>query len=146
MFNHVLVVCTGNICRSPVAEAMLKRQFPSKVFESAGLGALVGEGVDDNMRRLAAEEGIQLGQHSARQLNTDMLDQAQLILVMSERQRLSLVDLYPTATGKIMLFGHWLEQSDETADIPDPYRKSYEFFRLVYLKLRAATDSWNGRL
>ncbi|MEO1738255.1 hypothetical protein RB531_3771 [Salmonella enterica subsp. enterica serovar Typhimurium] len=46
MFNKILVVCVGNVCRSPTAERLLKRFHPSLTVASAGLGALVGKGAD----------------------------------------------------------------------------------------------------
>ncbi len=52
MFNKILVVCVGNVCRSPTAERLLKRFHPSLTVASAGLGALVGKGADP-----AAERG-----------------------------------------------------------------------------------------
>ncbi|WP_441294782.1 arsenate reductase/protein-tyrosine-phosphatase family protein, partial [Klebsiella pneumoniae] len=46
MFNSILVLCTGNICRSPIAERILRDFFPEKEIDSAGLGALVGKPAD----------------------------------------------------------------------------------------------------
>ena len=55
MFNNILVVCVGNICRSPTAERLLQRYHPELKVESAGLGALVGKGADPTAISIAAE-------------------------------------------------------------------------------------------
>lgn len=87
MFNHILVLCTGNICRSPVVEAMLKAGLPGKTLESAGLGALVGRPKDPSAAALAQQAGLDVSQYKARQATTAMLRNADLILVMSEGQK-----------------------------------------------------------
>ena len=60
MFNNILVVCVGNICRSPTAERLLQRYHPELKVESAGLGALVGKGADPTAISVAAEHQLSL--------------------------------------------------------------------------------------
>lgn len=149
MFNSILVVCTGNICRSPVAEAMLKAHFPDKQIQSAGLNALVGESVDSCMSSLAEADGLEIESHKARQLTVSMLRWAELVLVMTDDQRHSVASLYPASTGKTKLFGCWLRNMDGHdlgEDIPDPYRKSPEFSKEVFNKLKAAAGTWPAKL
>ncbi|MEX2365062.1 MAG: low molecular weight protein-tyrosine-phosphatase [Pseudohongiellaceae bacterium] len=149
MFDRILVVCTGNICRSPLAMAMLKQRLPEKQIESAGIGALVDKGADDSIMELAASNGLDLSEHKARQLNHLMLQKADLILVMTEDQRQAVSEKLPEATGKTMLFGQWLqnrESGKQGMDIPDPYRKSREAFDYVYELLSEAANTWQSRL
>jgi len=143
MFNRILVVCAGNICRSPVAEAMLRRALPRREIDSAGLGALVGHGVEPTARELAEADGLDVANHQARQLTAEMLVDADLILVMSPGQRRAVGELAPQALGKTMLLGKWLPDEPE---IPDPYRKSREAFEHVHRLLGRATTSWAARL
>lgn len=143
-FQRLLVVCTGNICRSPVGEALLRRELAHCRVESAGLGALVGQGVEPRARRLAEADGLDVSGHVARQLNAPMVRAADLILVMSESQRLAIAEHYPTATGKVMRFGHWLAPGG--ADVSDPYRGSDELFAAVHARLVEAADGWVRRL
>lgn len=150
MFSRLLVVCTGNICRSPVAEALLKARI-SQTVESAGLGALVGQGVDPSAGKLAEAEGLDVSHHKARQISVQMIRDADLILVMSEDQRRAIGQLAPEATGKTMLFGRWLGGGVEGAkglgeEIPDPFRKSFQAFEHVHRQLVRAADSWQGKL
>lgn len=143
MFDRILVVCQGNICRSPVGMAMLQQRLPERAVQSAGLGALVGHPAEPLAAELAAEDGLDLEEHRARQLTVDMLQWADLVLVMSDRQRRGVSALDPVATGKTMLFGHWLGNDSE---IPDPYRKSRDAFVHVHKKLNRAADGWQHRL
>ena len=145
MFQHILVVCTGNICRSPVAAAMLAATLPGRRVDSAGLGALVGHGVEPTARELAEADGLDVANHQARQLTEAMLQAADLILVMSEGQRHAVADLAPAALGKTMLLGKWLD-GGKGREIPDPYRKSREAFEHVHGLLREATAAWVKRL
>ncbi|APE32088.1 phosphotyrosine protein phosphatase [Halomonas aestuarii] len=145
MFQHILVVCTGNICRSPVAAAMLARNLPDRRVESAGLGALVGHGVEPTARELAEADGLDLSDHHARQLTGKMLTEADLVLVMSEGQRHAVADLAPEALGKTMLLGKWLDDG-RGREIPDPYRKSRQAFEHVHELLKEATAAWAKKL
>ncbi|PRY66010.1 low molecular weight protein-tyrosine-phosphatase [Halomonas ventosae] len=145
MFHHILVVCTGNICRSPVAAAMLARALPALRVESAGLGALVGYGVEPTARALAEADGLDVADHQGRQLTAEMLQAADLILVMSEGQRHAVADLAPEALGKTMLLGRWLD-GGKGREIPDPYRKSPQAFEHVHQLLHQAVVRWATRL
>jgi protein-tyrosine phosphatase len=143
MFNHILVLCTGNICRSPVAGAMLKAGLPDKSVESAGLGALVDRPADPTAAELASQAGLDLSQHKARQATTAMFRQADLILVMTEGQKAQVTEMDPSSTGKTLLMGHWLEGRP---DIPDPYKTSREAFVHVHQRLEEAVNAWLPRL
>lgn len=145
MFQRILVVCTGNVCRSPVAAAMLQRHLPCSTVQSAGLGALVGQPVDTQARQLAEADGLDLDAHRARQLDDDLLVGADLVLVMTDGQRQALAKHWLEARGKTLLMGKWLAQHD-SIDIPDPYRKSADVFEHVHRLLKEATRLWAERL
>ncbi|NOG31669.1 low molecular weight phosphotyrosine protein phosphatase [Halomonas sp. TBZ9] len=145
MFQHILVVCIGNICRSPVAEAMLRKQLPGKQLSSAGLNAVVDEGVDPKARQLAEQAGLEVASHKARQLTPAMLQAADLILVMSDGQRRAIADMSPAMLGKTMRLGQWLENG-QGKDIPDPYQKSQEVFYYVHRLMDDATRAWARKL
>ncbi|WP_108444451.1 low molecular weight protein-tyrosine-phosphatase [Halomonas denitrificans] len=145
MFHHILVVCTGNICRSPVAAAMLARALPNHRVESAGLGALVDHGVESSARALAEADGLEVAGHRARQLTVEMVREADIVLVMSEGQRQAVADLVPEALGKTMLLGRWLE-AGQGRDIPDPYRQAPAVFDAVHRLLCEACEAWAARL
>lgn len=154
-YKHILVVCQGNICRSPVGEALFKQatfkqQVPDRQIKSAGLGAMVGEGADATAAEIAAEHGLDLSRHVAQQLNDELVQWADLILVMSQPQRSQLGKSYPAAMGKTMLLGHWVRASGTRAnnglDIPDPYKKSRDVFEHVHKLIAQSVTDWAQKI
>ena len=123
MFRRDLMVCTGNICRSPMAEVLLARECPSLQVESAGIAALVGHSADPDALALMQERGIDLSGHRARQLSPSLLSEADLVLVMEEAQRRHIERTFPAARGKVHRLGRFGD-----FDVPDPYRRGREEF------------------
>ena len=138
MFNKILVVCVGNICRSPTAERLLKNYQPGLTVDSAGLGALVGKSADERATSVANGHNLSLDGHCARQVSGRMCREYDLILTMEKRHIHALCDIAPEMRGKVMLFGHW----DNEREIPDPYRKSHEAFEAVYTLLDQSAQQW----
>lgn len=142
MINSILVVCVGNICRSPTGERLLKAALPDKKVVSAGLGALVGKAADGTASSVADEHGVSLEGHVAQQLTSDMCQEYDLILVMEKKHVNSVSRINPSVHGKTMLFGHWLNQ----LEIADPYKKSRDAFEAVYGTLENAAQKWVNAL
>lgn len=127
MFDRILVVCVGNVCRSPMAEALLasrlgRRGVRSRV-ESAGLAALVGAPADPIAQALLRELGLDLSAHRARQLLPEHVAAADLVLVMDEAQRRAVEAMLPSARGRVHRLGKW-----GGFDVPDPYRQGRPAF------------------
>lgn len=142
MFDSILVVCTGNICRSPIGERFLRRAMPNKKIESAGTGALIDHAADESAIRVAAQHNISLDGHRSRQLTSTLARQYDLILVMEKSHIEQIGRIAPEVRGKTMLFGHWINQRE----IPDPYRKSEEAFASVYRLIDEAGQRWVEKL
>jgi protein-tyrosine phosphatase len=127
MFNRILAVCVGNICRSPMAEALLRRRLqqtrPQAVVESAGLSALVGKGADPLAIELLAERGVDLSAHRARQLTSGLVRSFDLILVMEYVHLRAVEAMVPEARGRVHRIGRWSD-----FDVPDPYRQGRAAF------------------
>ncbi|WP_227318920.1 low molecular weight protein-tyrosine-phosphatase Wzb [Cedecea davisae] len=138
MFNKILVVCVGNICRSPTAERLLKQYQPGLSVSSAGLGALVGKGADTGAVEVAGRHNLSLEGHLARQVSGRLCREQDLILAMEKRHITALCEMAPEMRGKVMLFGHW----DAGREIPDPYRKSRDAFEAVYSMLDLSAQKW----
>lgn len=138
MFDSILVVCVGNICRSPTGERLLKNLLPNKKIGSAGLGALVDKPADTTAADVALAHGISLDGHKARQLTAEMCREYDLILVMEKGHIDSVCRLAPEVRGKTMLYGHWLQQRE----IADPYKQSREAFEFVYGLLDKSAQKW----
>lgn len=140
MIKSILVVCVGNICRSPTAQALLQSKLADAKIRvtSAGLGALVDKPVDTTAAEVMQAAGYALPAHKARQLTTDMLREADLILAMENRHLQSIHAMAPQARGKAMLLGKWVDN----AEIPDPYRQQRPAFEHVFHIMERAADAW----
>ncbi|WP_152207623.1 low molecular weight protein-tyrosine-phosphatase [Marinobacter changyiensis] len=141
MFNNILVICVGNICRSPMAEYLLRARLAentSKQVHSAGIGALVGKPADDTALELLKEQGIDASAHRARQVTTDMLAKADLILAMEARHLKRLHDIAPQIRGRAFLLGKW----QNGQPIPDPYRQQRPAFEHAFNLIDQATTAW----
>lgn len=144
MFKSILVVCVGNICRSPMAEAILQHHLQNKgiTVRSAGLGALVGKPMDPTALQVLQENGYDHPDHQARQLNRDMLHEYDLILAMEPKHLHDIFDMAPEARGKSFLLGKW--QGDKA--IPDPYRQQRPAFEHVYKLISDGVSRWSSSL
>lgn len=141
-FDSILVVCIGNICRSPVGERALAAALPDVKIGSAGLGAMVGEAADPDATRAAQELGISLDGHVARQWTGEIGRSYDLILTMEPDHRTTILRRYPEFSGKTFLFSHWTDAKP----IDDPYKRSNEFHAAVARKIVAAADAWALKL
>ena len=124
--TRVLFVCLGNICRSPLVEAVARhhaqRAGLAAEFASCGTGGWhAGQGADTRMRQAAKAAGYDLDPHRARQLRRDDLRDYSLVLAM-DRDNLRHVEQLesPSATAHIDLFLPWSGVA-EPAEFPDPY-------------------------
>ncbi|WP_274387351.1 protein tyrosine phosphatase [Rahnella ecdela] len=142
MFDSILVVCTGNICRSPIAERLLRGLLPDKRIDSAGMAALVDNPADPAAVQIAKKHELILDDHRGRQFTASLGRQYDLILVMEKSHQEQISRVSPEARGKIMLLGHW----DGAREIPDPYRKSQEAFEAIYRLIDQACQSWLQKL
>ncbi|HHH89457.1 MAG TPA: low molecular weight phosphotyrosine protein phosphatase [Aliiroseovarius sp.] len=142
MFSSVLVVCVGNICRSPVGERLLARLCPDIQVASAGIHALTGHAADETAARIAAADGLSLDGHVARQFTAELAAPFDLILVMEEGHRREIHRMAPHLVGRTLLMTHWSGK----APVPDPFRKSDEFHRQVFSILKQASHSWASKL
>jgi len=141
MFKNILVVCVGNICRSPMGEYLLRYKLshkPDITIESAGIGALVDKRADETARQILLENGIDASNHKARQVTKDMLAQADLILAMEDKHLKHLYAMAPQVRGKAFLMGKWLDEQP----VPDPYRQQRPAFEHAYKLIDQASDAW----
>lgn len=142
MFDSILVVCVGNICRSPTGERLLKKYLLNKEISSAGLRALVDQPAEASSVDVANQHGISLAGHQGKQLTAAMCREYDLILVMEKGHINAVCRLVPEARGKTMLFGHWHERRE----ITDPYHQSREAFEFVFRLLNESAQKWANAL
>lgn len=137
-----MIVCIGNICRSPMAEVLLKHQKPELNIFSSGIGALVGKPADPNSVKLMTEKGIDLTNHCAQQINTVLVSASDLILTMEKNHIDAIQSQFPESRGKVYLIGQW----NNNQEIPDPYKKNNEAFELSLKLIESGLESWQRKL
>jgi len=128
LFFSVLVVCTGNSCRSPMAQCMLADMLkgtPASVG-SAGTAAPVGSPAAPNAVEVMREAGLDLTRHRAQQLTSAMLEVSDLVLVMDDYHRQRVVELSSDAAGQTRLL---LSYVDSSEGVEDPIGLSVECYR-----------------
>ena len=143
--DGVLILCTGNVCRSPMAEALLHRllleRAPGTRVESAGLGAPVGQPADPHAVELMSERGLDITGHRARQVSAKMLEQFPIVLVMEVAQRQLVCTRFRAARRRTHRLGDWGD-----FDVPDPVGGDrIEFERALGLIDRGLAE-WLDRL
>lgn len=141
-FQSVLTVCIGNICRSPLAEAALRRARPALRLASAGLHAPEGAAADEVMQTVAAEYGLDLSAHRARVFRPGEAAEFDLILVMEQGHRREILSRAPHLGGRVMLMTEW----NGRGAVADPYRRPVEVHRASAADILAATTAWAEKL
>jgi protein-tyrosine phosphatase len=139
--STLLVLCVGNVCRSPMAQGLLASQLPAWRVHSAGLEALVGAPADETAVRLLHERGLDIAPHRAAQVTRRMCLDSDMIFVMSREQRRQLESLYPETCGRVFRLA---EHADR--DIPDPYRQPEPAFRHALKLIEDGVASWVPRI
>lgn len=142
-FKNFLFVCLGNICRSPFAEGLFTELAAQKKptglrARSAGLIALPGNSATYMAQQVAAECAVDLADHQAQPVSQDLMDWADLILVMEKSHQDSLLNLYPETTDKIQLIRHYARYGSRKRGIADPYGLNYEAYRFCFLDIEDA--------
>jgi len=141
------MVCVGNICRSPMAEVLLRARFGRRGrgrVESAGLAALVGHPADPFAVALMAQRGIDLGSHRARQLTGGLVASADLVIAMEEGHVREIEALVPAARGRAHRIGKF-----GGFDVPDPYGEPRAAFERALALIERGLDDfeqafWKG--
>lgn len=144
--RNILFVCAGNICRSPMAEWQLKALLWENAITgiqvgSAGLIALPGNSASFNAVRAARENSISLEEHKARPITTELIDNADLVLVMESHQGHELITDHPQASEKILLLRHFARYGSRERGISDPYGRNLEAYRFCFEDIKECVES-----
>lgn len=125
--NSVLVVCTANICRSPMGEALLRHALaaqpePLRSLQvvSAGVAAYDGDAVTPNSVRALQKVGLDISGHRSKRLTRGHVESAVAVFVMTESHRLAIADRYPDLDVPVYLFREPIPDVEDTS-IPDPF-------------------------
>lgn len=142
--GSILVVCRGNLCRSPLAAALLSRRAPHVEVRSAGLDANEGEPADPAASRCAERHGLSLAPHRTHGVTRDDVDWAELVLVMQGSQARSMLRRWPQARWKVFALGDFLPARPH--QISDPWGKPDRVFDETFRRIDAAVQRLAGIL
>ncbi|MGB9661850.1 MAG: low molecular weight protein arginine phosphatase [Moorellaceae bacterium] len=143
----VLFVCTGNTCRSAMAEGLARKIAGDRGWElevfSAGLAAWPGAPATEEAIRAAAELGADIKEHRARHLESELVEKADLILTMTAAHKKAVMDRFPAAREKTFTLMEYVAEpsaeespEEERGDIPDPVGGPLEVYRTCAARLK----------
>lgn len=117
--GEIIFVCTGNTCRSPMAEGFFNSYADKGYFaSSAGIYASLGAAPSENAVKAMKEKGIDIKNHRARQLTIPMIESAALVLTLTKEQKSAIINIRKDFSDKVMTIG---EFAGEKVDVSDPY-------------------------
>lgn len=133
MVFEILVVCTGNICRSPIAAQLLDADLDGVSVTSAGVAAAVGSDIASGMKEAIGRAGMSAAPHSARQITETLVTRAGLVLTMDTNQRSQVLRLVPAALKRVYTlreFALICEHLRESGELVWPARSDDEWHLL----------------
>ena len=142
--TKILLVCTGNICRSPLAAALLQRALTERGVEgmdvsSAGTGAWDGAPVSEGAYLVGIERGLDLSAHRARLLTRELIEEADLVLTMARHHRARVDEL--GGEGRVFVLGEYAGREGDEAEVSDPFGGDLEVYRDTCVELEALIEA-----
>lgn len=141
MIRNIVVVCTGNLYRSPIAEALLQAALPECEVRSTGLHAALGVLAPTRLKEMFAARGLTRPHWAPWQIGNSDVARADLLLVMEAAQKRELERLFPAAAGKTFLFG-----AAAGGDIEDPHGGGSAVLERCFRQIETCVPGWVQRI
>lgn len=142
---NIYVVCTGNTCRSPMAEAIFRSyQLPNTMIQSAGIYALNGMPISSNAKHLITERNLPYTETS-QQVTADHIEWAHYVFTMTEGHKMLLQQAFPNEKEKIFTLKEFVQDGEEI-DIQDPFGGDLEMYRQTFNELSEVIEEVVGKL
>ena len=147
--SRILLVCTGNICRSPLAEVMLRRELERRGTDgvevgSAGSGAWEGAPASEGAYLVALEHGLDLSEHRAQLLTREVVRESDIILTMARHHRARVHEL--GGEGRVHVLGEYVGLAGPDAEVADPFGSDLEVYRDTYEELEELIQQATDRI
>ncbi|NLM11983.1 MAG: low molecular weight protein arginine phosphatase [Clostridiaceae bacterium] len=132
--KNIVFVCTGNTCRSPMAEALFKSILEAEGYDgkftcsSAGVYAFEGDNATYEAIQAMTKFGIDISEHYARTLNFEMIKNAYIILTMTRNHKRMILDVYPESADKVFTLKEYAGYTEDDWDISDPFGYNLEVY------------------